>query len=451
MRPDSLNSFISMLETAGQLHRIRCQVDTDLELAAVVARACKSVNANKGLLFENVTGSNLPVAVNLFGSLERMAICLGVFDLDSLVAKVSEDLAATSAADSTAAITTLSSTPATQSVTVDTAPWQSNDLTAQGLGCLPALRSWPGDGGRYFTLGQVFTCHPKTRALNCGMYRLQLVESHKALLRCHPGSGGAHHLQAWQEQGEAMPVAVALGGPPSLTWAAGISLPSDVAEADYVGYLTGNPVVMSSCSSGLLKVPQSAEIVIEGHILPGETMMEGPFGNHTGMYADPAPAPVVRIDKVSMHDAAIYPCTVVGPPLMENVYMAKAAERLLLPLLQYDHPWVSDVYMPLEGIYHRAAMVAVKDATKLNLADIQVALRSSLLLKKARLLVLLDAGVPLADMHQVYWHLLNKMNYAGEPGCLLVDARFPKGVRVVKQAGEIEQLIQERWPDYGLD
>ncbi len=282
------------------------------------------------------------------------------------------------------------------------------------------------------------------------MYRLQIVDDHKALLRCHSGSGGARHIKAWHKSGKAMPVAIALGGAPALTWAAGLPLPEDVSEVDFVRYLADIDLPMSYCSCSSLQVPAAAEIVIEGDIEPGDEMLEGPFGNHTGYYSTPSLAPVVKIQSIRMRPNAIYPCTVVGPPPMENSFMAAAAERLLLQLLQYDHPWVTDVHMPKEGIYHRAAVVAISSQSKLALVEIRKALTSSQLLKNSRLLVLMDEGVCIDDMRQVYWKVINNLKCSHQGDGVIVDARSPDGVLQVHHDPVIEALVSERWREYGL-
>lgn len=239
-----------------------------------------------------------------------------------------------------------------------------------------------------------------------------------------------------------------------MTWLAGMALPGGVTERTFAGYLTGSPVLMGRCQNPLLAVPATAEIVIEGRICPGEERLEGPFGNHTGLYVPATPAPVVRVDKVSMRKAAVYPCTLVGPPPMENMHLAQLTSSILLPLLKFDHPWVHDLYMPPASIFHRAAMIAVAADCCLSVAEITKALWASTLLKNARLLVLLDKDVPLCDQNQVYWRVINSGEW---PATLLIDghkavldARTPAVGRRVEPAPEILKKLQQRWQEYGL-
>lgn len=451
---DDLQQFITALEQADELARVASPVDPHLEVAAIVNAVCKGRGRNVALLFENVTGHVLPLAANLFGTDSRIELALGSGALSALPDRLRRDLAAADESCAVRALQAVVSKAPTRALYVDSAACFATDGTGGGLGALPALQCWPGDGGRYLTLGQVFTCHPETQACNCGMYRVQLLDNDRALLRCHAGSGGAQHLDAWRARGEAMPVAIALGGPPMMTWLAGVSLPGEIAEADFAGYLRGRAVNMARCRDTRLAVPASAEIVIEGLVHPNEEFVEGPFGNHTGWYAPASPAPVVQVERISMRVGAVYPCTVVGPPPMENIHLAELAGRTLLPLLQFDHPWVADLHMPPEGIYHRAAMVAVAEDCPPSVEAIAEALWCSALLKNSRLLVLLDRGAPLMDRGEIYWRLINSKAWPaighlyGER--LVIDARTPPGVERVVADRHIEQQVMQRWQEYGL-
>ena len=450
MGPNDLKSFIAKLASSGDLARVKCQVDPILEIAAIVNRVCKTGTGGKALLFENVQGSALHVAANLFGSCRRMANCFGVDDIEILCEKIRGDLAATKEGASGEILANLTDLPEFAAAIAAEAPWQELDMTAQGLDIIPALKSWPGDAGRYLTLGQVFTSHPVTGVTNCGLYRVQLQDRHRALLRCHPGSGGAAHLKAWHDRGEAMPVAVALGGPPALTCAASMSLPEHVSEVNFIGYLMDSAVAMSPGKKSQLSVPAASEIVVEGRIFPGETMPEGPFGNHTGYYAPSAPAPVLRVQSISMKQEAIYPCTVVGPPPMENIHLARTTERLLLPLLRHDCPWVQDVHMPIESLFHRVALVSVAGECVPELEAIQNALQSSMLLKGSKLIVLIDEDVSRLEQKEIYWRLINRLVQAKPSRDVVVDARAKPGAKKIIQTKMILKTLEGRWEEYGL-
>ncbi len=265
-----LQKFIEYQEATETLQRITAPVDPYLEIAAIVNRACKESVANKTLLFENVKGSKLPLVVNTFGSRSRTAAALGVERVEVLAEKLKRDLARCKELDSEKALAELarkriSVKPLSDTALLACVPCQ------RGLHDLPILHSWPKDGGRYITLGQVITQDPESNATNCGMYRLQVAGEKSALIRFHPGSGGGKHMQAWHDQGSAMPITIVLGGPPALTWCAGLSLPEGVSETDFISYLTGHSIPLARCCHSDLLVPATAEIVIEGQIFPGRS------------------------------------------------------------------------------------------------------------------------------------------------------------------------------------
>jgi 4-hydroxy-3-polyprenylbenzoate decarboxylase len=406
MHFSDLQNFITHLETVGDLVRVKEEVDPYLEVADIVNRTCKDPKGNSALLFEDVKGFALPLVANCFGSSLRTAAALGVTNVESLTLKLRADLRAIEEKESGRALAKLIQGQAEEQGTDDDFLAITHVECEKGLSELPVLYSWPKEGGPYITLGQVFTKKPDSKEQNCGMYRLQVVDKETALVRFHPGSGGGEHLEAWHARGEAMPIAVVLGGPPALTLCAGMSLPEGVTETDFVKYLTGHSVAMAKCQNSELFVPSTAEIVIEGLISPGDKMEEGPFGNHTGYYSDVSPVPVVKVLNVYMRESAVYPCTVVGPPPMENVFMAQANERLLLELLRYDCPWVVNVHMPREGIYHRAALVSVAEHDG-SAAKINESLNGSRLLRNSRMIVLLDKDCDLHNFRDVYWRFIN--------------------------------------------
>lgn len=442
------------LDQAGELSRVVCPVDTHLEIAAICDAVSQGCGRGQALLFENVQGYTLPVATNLFASRKRIELALGDNVFTALPAKLRTDLVASGAKESSLALRRVVSCRENQPVYIEEAPCFSRDVSDLALTCLPALMAWPEDGGKYLTLAQVFTYHPETNFTNCGMYRVQVVDRNRAMLRCHPGSGGAEHLAAWHERGKAMPVAIALGGPPVMTWLAGVSLPGDVSEIDFAGYVAGHPLAMARCRDKHLAVPATAEIVLEGHVWPDEKLTEGPFANHTGRYEPAAPAPVLRIERVSLRQGAIYPCTVVGPPPRENSCLAELTVRTLLVLLQFDHPWVIDLHLPAEGVFHRAAMVAVAPDCSLSLQEISNALWTSVLLKNSRLLILLDNDTPLSDFSAVYWRIVNANRlteaYYADTHRVVIDARSLAGARRVEPDEDIVQKITARWQEYGL-
>lgn len=454
MHSADLTSFVRLLEQADQLARVAVEVDPHLELATIVERICKGEGPRRALLFERVRGSRLPVAANLFGAPERVAWALGTTDLNDLADRLERAVCSSGAGTATAALQAVMAVPQWQPVTVSEPSCRAVDHSSAGLALLPSILAWPGDGGGYLTLAQVYTRHPDGGALNCGMYRIQCQGPRHATIRCRAGSGAARHLAAWHQRGLGMPVAVALGGPPALTWAAGAPLPDGVEEAGFCGFLTGQRVAMSSCLTSGLQIPAEAEVVIEGCVDPGAVAAEGPFGNHTGSYdRDPA-APLLRVLSVHARREALYPWTLVGPPPMENLQLARATERLFLPLVRYDLPSVRQLYMPSEGIMHRAALITVDPDETRPLAELAALLWQTPLLQGARLLVVGVADHDPHDASAVFWRMLNRVDWARDllvlDGRLAVDARrLPPGAAVCSDPAVLAKVLA-RWRDYRI-
>jgi 4-hydroxy-3-polyprenylbenzoate decarboxylase len=406
-------------------------------------------------LFEQVGGTALPVATGLFGTRERIGWALGTTDLEGVVARLAADLTATGERCADKALIALSQAPAWQPI-IDSRPaWQETDQSASGLNLLPAITAWPGDGGPYLTLAQVYSRHPDGGSLNCGMYRIQLHDRFTATIRCRAGSGAADHLQAWHQRGLAMPVAVALGGPPILTWAAGAPLPAAVEEASFGGYLTGQSLTMSNCQSSDLQVPAAAEVVIEGRINPTATRQEGPFGNHTGSYDTEAAAPVMRVLSVHARKGAICPWTLVGPPPRENVELARTTAGLFLPLVRMVVPTVRALHLPAEGIFHGAALVTVDLTEERPLAEVAGLLWETQLLRGSRLLVIGAADHDPHDPAAVFWRVLNRVSWERdlliENGRLAIDARrLPAGLPV-RADPAVLQAVLARWSEYRFE
>jgi len=455
MCPDDLRTFLHLLEQADQLARVPAMVDPHLELATIVDRVCKGAGQGRALLFEQVRGTGLRVATNLFGTVERIGWALGTTDLAGMAERFAADLLASGANSAELALARLAQASDWQPVVASQPHWCERDHSTVGLDLLPAITAWPGDGGPYQTLAQVYTRHPDGGALNSGIYRLQRHGPHTATVRCRPGSGAAGHLAAWHRRGLAMPVAVALGGPPVLTWASGVPLPAAVEEAAFCGYLTGQRLAMSNAQTSSLQVPASAEVVIEGAIAPGDTRREGPFGNHTGSYDNELAAPVLRVQSVHAREGALCPWTLVGPPPRENLQLARATACLFLPLVRMAVPTVQGLHMPVEGVFHRAALVTVDPGEDRPLAEVAGLLWETLLLKGSRLLVV---GAADHDPHEpaaVFWRVLNRVDWGRDllvvDGRLAVDARrLPPGPPVGPDP-DVLAAVLARWAEYRIN
>lgn len=456
-----LHEFLARLEEMGELHRVTVEVDPVLEIAEITDRMCKSAHGGKALLFERVKGSAFPVATNLFGSYRRVCEALEIGELSRL-SRLMEELLPLQPASSGQTIDDLHS-PALSRFT----PLLANNGDCQSvadynpdLRKYPLLKSWPGDAGRFITLPLVFTRDPETGTQNCGMYRVRVFDENSAGVHWNPGSGGAGHYGKYQSRRERMPIAIAVGGDPALIWSASLPLPGAVDEMAFAGYIRNEPVSMVRCLTSGIMVPANAEMVIEGYLDPGEARDEGEFGNHTGYYTTGGDVPVVHVTCITHRNWMIYPATVVGPPPMEDCYLAKATERLLLPLSRRQVPAIVDINLPMEGIFHGCAVVAIRKEHAGQARQVVNELWHTGWLRKAKLLIVVDADVPVNDLSLVGWKVVNNAEWPRD--LIIADDRMgldatgklaeeTDGIRrqEIRKDEVICKLVERKWREYG--
>ena len=253
-----------------------------------------------------------------------------------------------------------------------------------------------------------------------------------------------------------MPVAIALGGPPATLFSAMFPLPGDLDEMTFAGFLRGAGVEVSTCRTLLLQVPSHAEVVIEGYVDPSETFMEGPFGNHTGSYSPAGPAALMRVTSISHRPDAIIPATVVGPPPMEDCWMAKAWERILLAFLKKLEPAVVDIHFPLEWIFHQSAIISLEHPKPGMVREIADRLWDLPWFAASRLLIIVDACDAAAPA-QIAWRAINLADFSADlirdknSKRLALDATgcgVPQNKIVPND--DVMQRVLKRWQKYGI-
>jgi 4-hydroxy-3-polyprenylbenzoate decarboxylase len=459
-----LRGFLDLLQESGELATVTAEVDPVLEIAAITDRICKRPGGGKALRFDKVKGSNFPVLTNLFGSRQRTAWALWTDHVQHQADRLAADLAGIKQGSAEEKLWQLVENPAWLPRLIPQPP--CHDLVEKerpDVSVIPALKSWPRDGGRFLTMPMVFTRDPATGRDNCGMYRIQIFGSQLLGLHWGDRSDGARHAAAWRARNKPMPIAIALGGDPVLTYAACAPLPPGIEEMAFAGYLRQMSIETARCLTSDLEVPALAEFVIEGYLLPNQTLPEGPFGNHTGYYAPLEPAPVMQVTAITHRHDALYPCTVVGRPPMENCYLAKATERLFLPLIQTDLPEVTDLNMPLEGIFHGCALVAIRKEAAGQGRRVIRELWAKGLLRGSRLLVILDEDVRVQDLAESFWRTLNHFDpnrdVVIDGARIGIDATrkgpdegkglsWPQEVTLDEKT---RRLVERRWDEYGID
>ncbi|MCS7281010.1 MAG: menaquinone biosynthesis decarboxylase [Desulfobacterota bacterium] len=415
-----LREFLDLLESKGELKRVRVSVSKDLEITEITNRACKSdPQFNKALLFENVEGYKIPILTNLFGSERRMALCFGLNSLSELSEKVKDLLNF----DLKGSVFDLLNTgyeffkrikEATSLKTVNNAPCQEVLFVEDevDLRILPIPKFWPQDGGPYLTLPQLITHNPLTKKRNVGMYRLQLIDEKRLLVHWQTHKNGREHEDIARSLGiRKIPCAVALGGDPLCIWVAVLPLPIDLDEYMLVSFWRREAVRLVKCKTQPIYVPAFSEIVIEGYVDIEDRRMEGPFGDHTGYYTPQAPYPVLNVTAITMRKNPILPATVTGIPPMEDYWMGKAVERFFLPFLKLLIPEINDINMPSFGVFHNLLLVSIKKRYPGQAKKVISALWGLGMLALTKAIVVLDEDVDLKNMDEVFWHIFGSVDW----------------------------------------
>jgi 4-hydroxy-3-polyprenylbenzoate decarboxylase len=226
----------------------------------------------------------------------------------------------------------------------------------------------------------------------------------------HLHKDGAHFFQKYRERGERMPVAVALGSDPAVTYASTAPLPEGVWEAIFAGFLRGKPALVTKATLSDIDVPADAEFVLEGHVDPAETRLEGPFGDHTGFYSLPDDYPVFHLDRITRRKNPVYPATIVGIPPKEDCWMAKATERLFLPFLKQLCPEIVDLRMPLEGVFHNCVIVSIEKRFPGHARKVMDFIWGMGQMMYTKLIVVVDADANLKDLSMVAWLVFNNID-----------------------------------------
>ncbi len=443
-----LTTYLQQLDNAAQLKRVEVAVDPQLELAAICRREYAHQDGGSALYFAQMAGCELPVVANLFGSEERMNILLRSDGLGQFSQKIAQllQLHNGTAAERLRALSL--KVVADSCSQTDMFQQVAPDLTA-----LPGIRSWPQEIKPYLTLPLVVTSHPETGETNLGLYRLQILGPDRAALNFAPGSGAAVHLVAAERMKQDLPVAIYFGSDPALYWAACAPLPAGCNEYALCQELFGLHTELHTAVSQPLSVPVDAEIVIEGLVSPGETCVEGPFGNHSGQYVTRRDCPCLRVTALSRRETAIMPLTVVGPPPSENVQLARANECLIKEMLKFDYPQIKTVRMPESTMFHGVTLLTICCSQVSNSKALLAELWQNSPLNRSRLLILLDEGVDLQQSGDCWWRVINQLapeRLYQDRGRLAVDATGVDPLNLVVEDRETKELLLRRNADYNL-
>ena len=421
-----LRDFIAQLEAMGELRRVDATVSPYLEMTALCDRALRA--GGPALLFENPTGHRMPVLGNLFGTPKRVALAMGVADVRDL-RQFGQVLAALKEPEAPKGFKELMGLGGLVKTLWAMAPKELRSAPCQGvvlegadvdLGALPVQHCWPGDVAPLITWGLVITRGPHKARQNLGIYRQQVLSRNQLIMRWLPHRGGALDFRdhAQQNPGVPYPVCVALGADPATMLGAVTPVPDSLSEYQFAGLLRGSRTEVVKALGCDLQVPASAEIVLEGHILPDARhpsgfahALEGPYGDHTGYYNECAEFPVFTVERITRRKDAIYHSTYTGKPPDEPAMLGVAMNELFVPLLQRQYPEIVDFYLPPEGCSYRMAVVSIRKAYPGHARRIMMGVWSYLRqFMYTKFIVVVDDDVDVRDWKDLIWAITTRMD-----------------------------------------
>ncbi len=421
MKYRDLRDFLDQLEKRGELRRIATPVSPRLEMTEICDRTLRK--GGPALLFENPAGFEMPVLGNLFGTPGRVALGMGRERTEAL-REVGELLAFLRQPEPPAGMRDAwDKLPVFRQI-LSMAPREVRSGVCQthvlegpevDLGSLPVQTCWPEDAGPLITWGLVITRGPHRKRQNLGIYRQQVIGPNRVIMRWLSHRGGALDFREWQaaRPGEPFPVAVALGADPATILGAVTPVPDNISEYAFAGLLRGSRTELTRCIGSDLDVPASAEIVLEGHIAPGDLAPEGPFGDHTGYYNEVESFPVLTIDRITMRDSPIYHSTYTGRPPDEPAVLGVALNEVFVPILQRQYPEIVDFYLPPEGCSYRMAVVSIRKQYAGHARRIMMGVWSFLRqFMYTKFVVVTDDDVDVRSWEDVIWAMTTRMDPA---------------------------------------
>lgn len=479
-----LANWIRRLDREGELKRITAPVDKNLELSAITDIVSKE--GGPALLFENVVGmpshKPMPVLINQFGSRRRMELAFEVEDLDEISARIDGLLKMEppkGMLDGLRRMPELAGLLRIAPMMVPRGACQEVVHTGEDirLSDIPVITAWPEDAGPFISLGCVFTKDPENGKRNVGMYRLQVYDDTSTGMHWHKHHTGAEHYE--KTGNRKMPVAVVIGSDPTVTFSAVSPLPPGMDELLLAGFLRRGPVELVKCKTVPLEVPASAEIVLEGWVDPDELKREGPYGDHTGFYSLADDYPVFHLSAITHRENPTYATTIVGPPPMEDCWIAHAIEVIFKPMLKQVIPEMVDYHMPFEGVFHNMVLISIKKRYAGQARKVMHALWGLGQMAFVKTIIVFDADVNIRDCGEATWialanidperdmefsfgpaetldHASRRLHYGSKVGIDATTKGPDEGFErewpdKQKMNPEIVARVRERWKELGLE
>ncbi|TLX83078.1 MAG: menaquinone biosynthesis decarboxylase [Thaumarchaeota archaeon] len=477
---EELGEFIEKLEKAGELKRIKTQVDVNLEIAEILRRTMYS--NGPALYFENVKNYDIPVLGNAFGSLKRLEIGLETNDFTQIGQRIVD---MTKMEIPTGLFEKIKKIPELSKM-ADVAPklQKSGPVTeifedSPSFDKIPILKTWHKDAGRFITFGLVATKHPDTDVRNLGVYRMQILDKTHALMHWQKHKRGAHHYDIKKDTGNKIEVVVIIGADPATVFSAVAPVPEGLDKYFFAGITRKTGIKTVKCKTVDLEVPANAELVLEGHVDPSEIRMEGPFGDHTGYYTPPEPYPVFTLTGIMRREKPIYLTTIVGKPILEDAFIGKVIERSFLPLIKMFQPEVVDFSMPAAGWFQGMAIISIKKRYPGQAKKVMMGLWGLGQLALTKIFVVVDEDVNVHDINDVIWAITTRAEAARDviiidntptdtldPASPLVNLGSKLGIDATQKTKEegyqreiqelvsvdedTKNLVDAKWSSYGI-
>ncbi|MCD6026329.1 MAG: 3-octaprenyl-4-hydroxybenzoate decarboxylase [Solimicrobium sp.] len=421
-----LRDFLAKLKKIEQLKEVNTPISPILEMTEICDRTLRA--EGPALLFTQPIGFNMPVLGNLFGSTRRVALGMGVEDISEL-RKIGHVLSSLKEPEPPKGFKDILGLGSLIKAVWDMAPKEVRSAVCQtivwegdqvDLGNLPIQYCWPGDIAPLITWGLVITKGPHKKRQNLGIYRQQVLSRNKVIMRWLAHRGGALDFREHGivNKGQPYPVAVALGADPATILGAVTPVPDSLSEYQFAGLLRGSRTELVKAIGSDLRVPASAEIVLEGHIYPDanhpsgyEHALEGPFGDHTGYYNEQDYFPVFTVDRITMRENPIYHSTYTGKPPDEPAVLGVALNEVFVPLLQKQFSEIIDFYLPPEGCSYRMAIVQIKKSYAGHAKRVMFGVWSFLRqFMYTKFIIVVDEDVNIRDWKEVMWAITTRVD-----------------------------------------
>jgi len=410
---DDIRQFVDELEKAGQLKRIKTEVDTNLEIAEILRRV--SYTNGPALLFENAKGYEIPVLGNAFGSIKRLEIGLETTEFSEIGQRIADMAKMEIPAgifNKIRKLPELSKMSESFPKLEKSGPVTEIVNESPSFDKIPILKSWPKDAGKFITFGLVATKHPETGVRNLGVYRIQIIDNTHALMHWQKHKRGAAHYDISKEKDKKIDAAIIIGGEPATVFSAVAPVPEGLDKYLFAGITRKKGIRTVKCKTVDLEVPANAEMVLEGYVDSTDIRNEGPFGDHTGFYTPEEPFPTFTLTGIMQRKNPIYLTTVVGKPILEDAYIGKVIERSFLPLIRMLHPEVVDFSMPSAGWFQGLAIVSIKKRYPGQAKKVMMGLWGMGQLALTKIIIVVDHDVNVHDMNDVIWAVTTKTDAA---------------------------------------